>query len=83
MPLNVSSLVVLYRGQPGAREPLGSNTNTCEPVGAVLVVVATTSIRPSPSRSAAAMPRVSGHWPPLHVEAGQPGLTRSPPAVRL
>ena len=29
------------------------------------------------------MPRVSGHWPPLQVEAGQPGLSRSPPSRRL
>src|SRR5215207_9985220 len=85
MPLKVASDDWLYRGQAGVRysAPPASDTKTCEPAGAVLVVVATTSIRPSPSRSAAAIPRVSGHWPPLQVEAGQPGLTRNPPAATL
>jgi hypothetical protein len=40
--------------------PLASKTKTCAPVGEVFVVVATTSTRPSPSRSAAASPRASG-----------------------
>ena len=47
--------------------------------GRVEVVVTTTSIRPSPSRSAAARPRASGHWPPLQVDAGQPGSSRRRP----
>ena len=78
---------VLYRGHAGNVTPLGWNsfpaavkTNTCDPVSEVLVVVATTSRRPSPSRSAAARPRVSGAWPPLRVDDGQPALTRSAPA---
>ena len=55
------------------------NTKTCAPVGEVLVVVATTSTRPSPFRSAAASPRTSGVWPPLLTDAGQPFFTRSRP----
>jgi len=71
-------------GAPAGRysAPDASKTKTCDPVGDVFVVVATTSTRPSPSRSAAAMPRVSGHCPPLHVEAGQPGLSCSRPPAR-
>ncbi len=47
----------------------------------MLVVVATTSMRPSRSRSPAASPRVSGHCPPLHVDAFH--LTASLPPLRL
>ena len=82
--------VALYRGHAVGGAPLGrytppdaSNTNTCEPLVEVFVVVTTTSMLPSPSRSAAAMPRASGHCPPLQVEAGHPGFTRSRPPARL
>jgi hypothetical protein len=62
--------------------PFGSKTNTCEPVCAVFVVVTTTSMFPSPSRSAAAIPRASGQSPALQVLAGQPLLTVSAPALK-
>ena len=71
------------RPAAGSGSPPASKTNTCAPVGAVFVVVTATSMRPSPSRSAAAMPRASGHCPPLQVDAGQPALTRSPAGDQL
>ena len=81
---------VLSRGHAVSDAPAGryglraaSTAMTCEPAGDVLVVVTTTSTLPSPSRSAAAIPRASGHWPPLHVDAGQPGLSWSCPPTRL
>ena len=77
MPLKSAS-EALYRGHPGATLPAASKTKTCAPLREVFVVVATTSIRPSRSRSPAAIPRVSGHCPPLHVEARH--LTRMAPS---
>ena len=80
MPLKPAS-EASYRGHPAATLPDAVKTNTCEPLREVLVVVATTSTLPSRSRSPAAMPRVSGHCPPLQVEPRH--LSRSAPPARL
>jgi hypothetical protein len=63
----------------GRARPEGSNTNTCDPVGAVFVVVATTSTRPSPvevgRRHAAglrALPAAAGRSRPTGLERSRP-----------
>src|SRR5690242_3373758 len=94
MPLRSASFPVpvsaLYRGHAVYERPLGwygvplaLNTNTCAPpsaVSAVCVVVATTSMLPSPSRSAAASPRTSGALLAVVTSAGHPDLIDSAPA---